>query len=219
VILAAVDAAGYLYDAGFRIGQGLVYALAVFKAESSFDTQAQNTTGNSPPSTDRGWIQINSYWHPEVTDACAYDPGCAAKAAWTISKRGTDFGSWAAWNNGAWKAHIDEAWAAADAISRVRTLQGNNSMLAAQLVAATAATTAAQQKATDLAGQVAALQGQLDALTADDKSLQALVQAANDGLAQAQKDAAAARAELTGIVTNLDVYLSSVRDSILKGGT
>ncbi len=39
--------------------------------------------GNHPAdSVDRGLFAINSYWHSEVSDECAFDPACAAR--WTM---------------------------------------------------------------------------------------------------------------------------------------
>lgn len=68
-------------------------ALAITKAESKGDTHARNV--NSDGSVDRGWFQINSRWHPEVTDAVAYNARGSALAAFAISKGGTDWSPWA----------------------------------------------------------------------------------------------------------------------------
>ena len=39
--------------------------------------------GNYPAdSVDRGLFAINSYWHSEVSDECAFDPACSAR--WTM---------------------------------------------------------------------------------------------------------------------------------------
>lgn len=46
-------------------------AVRVAKAESSLDPLAINK--NSPQSIDRGLYQINSFYHPEVTDEQAFD--------------------------------------------------------------------------------------------------------------------------------------------------
>lgn len=47
-------------------------ALRVAKCESGLRPDAKNV--NAPNSIDRGLFQINSKWHPEVSDAQAYDP-------------------------------------------------------------------------------------------------------------------------------------------------
>ncbi|MER6100747.1 transglycosylase SLT domain-containing protein, partial [Streptomyces sp. NPDC001728] len=101
------------YTAGFR-GDGLVTAVAVALAESSCNPSAYNVTNNTPPSTDRGLWQINDYWHPEVNDACAYDPQCNANAAFAISSGGTNWQPWSTFNQGAHRRHLDEARAAVD---------------------------------------------------------------------------------------------------------
>lgn len=94
------------YSAGFR-GESLVDALAIAWAESRWYPQGDNTAGNYPPgSRDRGIMQINSYWHPEVSDACANDPVCAFKAAYTISNGGQNWNYWATWKHGQAKAAI-----------------------------------------------------------------------------------------------------------------
>lgn len=42
---------------------------SVIRCESSFNTNALGDNGHS-----RGLVQIHNVWHPEVTDAQAYDP-------------------------------------------------------------------------------------------------------------------------------------------------
>ncbi|MFK8912527.1 transglycosylase SLT domain-containing protein, partial [Streptomyces sp. YS-3] len=101
------------YNAGFR-GESLVTAVAVALAESSCDPTATNVQNNTPPSTDRGLWQINSYWHREVDDACAFDPQCNANAAFTISSGGANWQPWSTYNAGAHLRHMDEARAAVD---------------------------------------------------------------------------------------------------------
>jgi hypothetical protein len=51
-------------------GERIAVAVAVAKAESGFRAQITNTAGNTH-GIDRGLFQINSYWHSEVSDACA----------------------------------------------------------------------------------------------------------------------------------------------------
>lgn len=88
------------YAGGFR-GESLIDAIAIAWAESRWYPTGDNTAGNYPPgSRDRGIMQINSYWHPEVSDACANDPTCAFKAAYTISNGGKNFNYWATWKHG-----------------------------------------------------------------------------------------------------------------------
>lgn len=97
-----------LVHAGFKDDGTLRNALAVVFAESGGRCDARNTAGNNPPSTDRGLFQINSHWHPEVTDACAYDCLCNALAAHRISHGGTNWHPWATWPTAA-QRHYPEA--------------------------------------------------------------------------------------------------------------
>lgn len=94
------QALSYAYGAGFQ-GQSAYIITAIAMAESGLNTQAQNC--NNPGGTcDRGIMQINNHYHSEVSDACAYDPACAFKAAFTISSGGTSFRPWCtAWSDGA----------------------------------------------------------------------------------------------------------------------
>lgn len=98
--LSDVQIGATLYKAGFR-ANGLRTGIAVVLAESGGVTTARNTEGNTPRgSVDRGLWQINSFWHPEVSDAAAYDPLRASKAAYRISGMGRNFGAWSAYGNG-----------------------------------------------------------------------------------------------------------------------
>jgi uncharacterized protein YraI len=103
------------YAAGFR-GGSLVTAVAVAMAESSCNPSASagNPAGSGCPygSIDRGLWQINSCWHPEVSDACAYNAQCNANAAYTISYSGTYWTPWSTYNNGAYAAYLSAAQAA-----------------------------------------------------------------------------------------------------------
>jgi hypothetical protein len=80
-------------------GDRIPIAVAVAKAESNFDPDVTNTAGNSH-GTDRGLWQINSYWHPEISRACALSPSCNARGMASISRRGTKWTEWWTYNNG-----------------------------------------------------------------------------------------------------------------------
>jgi hypothetical protein len=80
-------------------------AAAIAMAESSGDTQAVGHN-RKPRSTDRGLFQINSRWHFEVSDRCAFDARCNAEAALRISEGGRDWHQWSTWHNGAYKAYL-----------------------------------------------------------------------------------------------------------------
>lgn len=78
---------------GFR-GSSAITIVAIAKAESGLDTLITHSQGNSA-GVDRGILQINSYYHSEVSDAQAFDPDSAFAAGYRISKQGTDFTQWA----------------------------------------------------------------------------------------------------------------------------
>lgn len=63
-------------------------------AESSGDTHARNVNSDGKNSVDRGLFQLNSYWHPEVPDAVAYNAHGAAIATYKITKGGKDWHEW-----------------------------------------------------------------------------------------------------------------------------
>lgn len=85
-----------------------VLATAVMMAESGLVSNASNSAGNNPPSTDRGIVQINDYYHPEVSDVCAYNTECAIIAMFKISGGGSDFSPWAAYNAGTYKQFLSQ---------------------------------------------------------------------------------------------------------------
>lgn len=96
--------------AGFT-GDGLIWSIAVAAAESGGNPAAvgRNTDG----SRDRGLWQINSKWHPEVTDAAAFNPAQAAAAAYRISGGGKNFKPWATYTNGSANGWLSKATTAA----------------------------------------------------------------------------------------------------------
>lgn len=176
--IAYIDLAKLVAEAGFPGGGPQATAIAVISAESGRDPAATNAAGNTPPSVDRGLWQINDYWHPEVTDAQAFDPVLATKEALRISNGGTSFAPWSAYNNGSYKQYLDAARVALDARARllaleqtVRNRDATVSSLAAQrdqLKLQQDLLTASLQVAR---AQVADLQRQLDAAHGDDAEL------------------------------------------------
>lgn len=59
------------------------YLVRLANCESKLKPNNSNSKGNTPAgSVDRGLFQINSYWHKEVSDSCAYDIRCSTE--WTI---------------------------------------------------------------------------------------------------------------------------------------
>lgn len=65
------------------------------KDRASGRAYSSKTNNADAWSVDRGLWQINSYWHPEVTDAAAFDPKGAVSAAFHISHAFRDFSAWA----------------------------------------------------------------------------------------------------------------------------
>jgi len=98
----ASDWTNILSQAGFS-GQGLQNALAVISHESSGNPNAQSYNPqtvvngvNLGPSVDRGLFQFNNLVPPiPVSDQCAYDPLCAAQAAFQATAGGCNWGAWA----------------------------------------------------------------------------------------------------------------------------
>ncbi len=95
---------GYAQAAGFRgLAADIIVAIAL--AESAGGNTLARNCNNPGGSCDRGILQINNYWHSEVSDACAYDPGCAFRAAFRISG-GWDFHQWVTYTTGAFRAYL-----------------------------------------------------------------------------------------------------------------
>lgn len=97
------------YEQALAVGfspSAAIIAVAILIAESSLVSNATNSVGNVPPSTDRGIAQINSYYHPEVSDACAFNTECAIRAMYNIANGGTDFTPWVAYTAGTFRRHL-----------------------------------------------------------------------------------------------------------------
>ena len=82
----------YAYNAGFR-GTALDAAVDIAKCESSFNTEAHNTSGEDS----RGLWQINvaSKANPQYASYDLFDPQVNANVAYAIYKAwGNNFGAW-----------------------------------------------------------------------------------------------------------------------------
>jgi hypothetical protein len=66
-------------------------AIAVILGESGGDPSAVN---RQPDNIDRGLWQISSKWHPNVSDAAAFDPEASTRYAYNLSSGGTDYNAW-----------------------------------------------------------------------------------------------------------------------------
>lgn len=111
--LSDKEIAAFVTQAGFT-GGGATMAVAIALAESGGNPKAQgfNKSGNKVLSVDRGLWQFNSVYHAEVTDACAYDPRCAAQAVYRVSSHGTNWQAWSTYMNGSYRAYLGRAQSA-----------------------------------------------------------------------------------------------------------
>lgn len=75
-------------------------AAAVAGAESSGRPWAFNVNTDTHRSVDRGLWQLNSFWHAEVSDECAYRALCNARNAYRISNGWREFTQWSTFNAG-----------------------------------------------------------------------------------------------------------------------
>lgn len=117
---------GFSYNTDISTNAGsypmIVVAVAVALAESGcqYNVYLCNPSlaqGHYPPvscpagtgSYDRGLWQINSYYHSDVSDACAFQVQCNAAAAFLISGKGSNWSAWVPYNSGAWARYISLA--------------------------------------------------------------------------------------------------------------
>jgi hypothetical protein len=75
-------------------------AYAVMRAESQENPKAIHYNNDSRKTHDRGLFQINSWWHREVSDSCAYNMHCNIKEAYRISSHGTNWNQWYTYTKG-----------------------------------------------------------------------------------------------------------------------
>jgi flagellar biosynthesis chaperone FliJ len=191
---------------GFYVGGGLINAVAVSCAENN----AHNTTAvyvNTDGSRDRGLWQINDRWHPEVTDECAFDPLCSAKAAFVISSRGTNFTPWATWQSGAYKPFLELARTAIDLV----IAQDNNAVLRQQIGAL-------QSQIDALGAQIAALQAEIASLEAgaDSAALLAQITDLQAQVASLGSQVSSLQAQLTEAQQNIATALANVQAASKK---
>jgi hypothetical protein len=79
----------YLYNAGFK-GLALEAAVKICACESSFNTNAHNTSGENS----KGLMQINVDAHPEYKNLDLFDPVINTKIAYKIYKQTNNFSAW-----------------------------------------------------------------------------------------------------------------------------
>lgn len=85
--------------------QPAVMAVAVALAEHGGNVMedCENET------EDRGSFQINRRWHPEVSDSCAFNLQCSAKAVYRITSTGLFWSAWVTYKEGTHKQYLDRA--------------------------------------------------------------------------------------------------------------
>lgn len=194
-VVAFIDLAQLVADAGFPGGEPQANTVAIVTCESGRDSAFRHQITGDPAknpavgSWDRGLCAINSYWHPEVSDACADDPVCALREMLRITNRGTDFSPFGCWTSGTYRNHLEAARVALDGADRQRRLKAQLAGCQAQLVAANKTIGDVQNQLagcqatnSQLGSEVADLQIQLDAEVALSVGLQAKIDAAKAAL-------------------------------------
>ena len=126
-VCAAVAAkAGFSYNTYINTNAGsypiIVVAVAVALAESGcqwniYLCNPSLAYGYYPPvscpygttSYDRGLWQINSFYHNEASDSCAFQVQCNTAVAFNISNKGRNWSAWLSYSSGAWANYISIA--------------------------------------------------------------------------------------------------------------
>ena len=79
-----------IYDAGLNPDE----ADKIIECESHWNTEAHKVNWDNKKGLDRGLWQINTLFHPEVSNSCSYDYRCSTEEAIRIYK---ERGNWSAW--------------------------------------------------------------------------------------------------------------------------
>jgi hypothetical protein len=116
VALLNADAIARLVIARRFVDPGVAVAIAL--AESGGRTDAVRNNLGPPPSRDRGLWQINSRFHPDVTDAQAFNAAAATDAAHRLSNGGRSWTLWNAFRNSAYLRYLATARAAVNRQTR-----------------------------------------------------------------------------------------------------
>ncbi len=111
------------HRAGFS-STDLTVATAISMGESTCNPTASSsnppTEGCPDGSRDRGIFQINSCYHSEVSDACAFQLQCNADAAYEIYREASGFSPWTVYRLRLFKSYLNESRKA------VKKVTGNN---------------------------------------------------------------------------------------------
>jgi len=85
-VLSRDEIGNIIMDIAIKEGVSPMLAYKVAKCESNLNPNAKNWCGKY--GWDRGLYQWNEYWHPEVSDTCAYDVKCSTRAFCKAVKAG-----------------------------------------------------------------------------------------------------------------------------------
>lgn len=69
-------------------------ARCIASHESGYNPLAVNVNSDRYHSRDRGVFQLNDHWHPDVSDAQAFDPAFNISYAFRMSAGGTNWNAW-----------------------------------------------------------------------------------------------------------------------------
>lgn len=106
--LPGIEVAAYLHAAGFGASNNVLRtAVAIAKAESGWDASRRGGP-NQDGTYDHGLMQVNDVHKP--TPEQKSDPEANARMAFAIYRQaGNSFRPWSAYNNGAYKKHMNAA--------------------------------------------------------------------------------------------------------------
>lgn len=79
MVINEVSVKEYVYEQAKKAGVNPFKADWIVSHESQYGKNMKGDDGNS-----RGVWQVSKIWHPEVSDACAYDLGCSTK--WSLAR-------------------------------------------------------------------------------------------------------------------------------------
>lgn len=119
-MLADETIARMLLDAGFT-GESAVVAFAIIIAESGGNAWAINLNTHDPDSDsylslDKGICQWNDYWWDIAKGPEAFDPEVSIRKMFEVSKQGTDYSAWNAYDNFTFVRHVSRAYTAFESL-------------------------------------------------------------------------------------------------------
>lgn len=119
-IAAGLLAAGFRDGQGYQ-GKGWTWAVATVLAESGGNGNAVNTNGDG--TSDHGYFQWNTKWHPEGV-AIAGQLLPEAQLALKVTNKGADWSQWSTFHNGQAAAQLGTAATATLTVAKLADSQG-----------------------------------------------------------------------------------------------